>query len=428
MKPNTSPNKTGSSQRTSVLNTFLQILLIVVILGCGIALATHYLRTEPKAKPQKRQENRTLVEIKKIAFQDHQLTIEGMGTVLAAKTIDLTPGVGGEIVNISKNLVPGGRLEQGKTVVTIDPIDFKLDALELQNEVDIAKLELDLEMGNQRIAQKEFEILGENVSDAEKKLMLREPQLKMLQATLKNKQAKLAKSELSLSRTKVSAPFNSIVISTQANIGSRVSQSTPVAKLVGTDEFWIKLLLPVEKLKWIDIPSGDRERGSNLTVYLKDGPNSPYREGRITRLTANLEEQGKLAIVYAAIDDPLCLRAENSGKPKLLLGAFVRAEIEGVTLKNVLAIHRNHLRENNSVWIMGDQGRLNIRPVEIIARNKNQIFVRNSLQSGEKLITSLLPSPVEGTKLRLTSTDQKAKVRDNSGKAASVRQPALGEN
>lgn len=385
-----------------------------MVLGGGITLATYYLKTGPEPKSRKRIPNPPLVQIEKMNFQDHQLQIEGMGTVVAAKEINLTPGVSGEIIKINPHLVAGGSISAGETLINIDPIDYQLAVLELQNEVNIVSHEIELEMGNQRVSQKEFEILGQAVSQSEKSLILREPQLNIKKATLKNKQSKLAQAELNLKRTTVVAPFNATVISTSVNLGSRVSQSSPMANLVGTDEFWIKILLPVEHLQWIKLPDKDKSNGAMVRVYLDNHPDSPFREGQISKLAASLEEQGKLAILFAVVKDPLALLEENRDKPKLLLGAFVRAEIAGTTFRNVLAIDRNHLRENNSVWVMDDDDRLEIRPVQISARNKTQLFVTNSLKEGERLITSSLSAPVEGTKLRLLGKKMDGKAKDST--------------
>ncbi len=424
----TSNHSSQGSSRKKIFNIIFQFFLILAVLGCGIALATYYLKTGPKPKPRKRQPNPPVVQVETIHFQDHQLEIEGMGTVVPAREISLIPGVSGEIVKINPHLEAGGRLLVGEVLINIDPIDYQLTVLELQNEVDIVNHEIELEMGNQRVAQKEFEILGEVVSKAEKNLMLREPQLRIKQASLKNKQAKLAQAKLNLKRTTVVAPFNSTVISTSVSLGSRVNQTSPMAKLVGTDEFWVKLLLPVEHLQWIKLPDKDDERGTKVRIYLDNRHNSTFREGKISKLAANLEEQGKLAIVYAVVKDPLALQEKHRNQPKLLLGSFVRVEIEGTTFENVLAIERNHLRENNSVWIMGNDDKLDIRPVEISARNKTKLFITNSLKDGERLIISALSAPVEGTKLRLLSKEKKKNFKNTAGNRKTPQQDPKSNN
>ncbi len=392
------PEKSPGKKRS--ITVLLQFFLSAALLGGGVVLATYYMKTGPEAKQHKRQPNPPLVRVTEVHHDTHRLIINGMGTVLAAREVNLTPGVGGEIIAISDNMVPGGFFTKGETLVTIDPVDYELAILQLRSEVAKAENDLELEMGNQRIAQKEYEILGQEVSKAEKKLMLREPQLNMQRATLQGIKARLAQAELNLKRTRVKAPFNGVVLSRSVNYGSRVNESTPLARLVGTDLFWLKLAIPTDQLKWITFP-GEGRQGSKVQIFLQEkGRDGATRIGQIIRLAADVEEKGRMATVYAAVRDPLCLRSENRNKPKILLGSFVRAEIEGTELKAVVPINRDHLRDNDSIWLMTDGDTLEIRHVDIVARTDDRVFIESGLENGERLIISNLAAPVAGSPLK----------------------------
>lgn len=379
----------------------LQLFLSLLVLGCGVALAAYYLKTGPEAKPRKRQPSPALVQVAPVHYGSHQLIISAMGPVLAAKEISLTPGVSGEIIAMSDQMVPGGFFAENELLLTIDPIDYQLAVRQLQSEVAQARNDLELEMGNQRIARKEFELLGQKVTEEEKKLMLRLPQLEMKKATLAGVEARLAQAELNQKRARVLAPFNGVVLSRSVNVGTRVSQSTPLARLVGTDEFWIKLAIPTDQLQWIIFPS-DKEEGSMVKIFLQQKTNGdPIRLGRVIRLAADIEEQGRMAAVYITVKDPLSLLPENKGKPQLLLGSFIRAEIMGTELSSVVPIDRDHLRENDSIWLMSKDNSLEIRQVDILAKTIDKVFVGSGLKNGDRLIVSALSSPVAGSPLQL---------------------------
>jgi RND family efflux transporter MFP subunit len=399
MKSADTPAPEGSPNKKRSITVFLQLFLSIAILGCGAVLASYYLKTGPEAKPRKHETSPPLVEVKQINYGSHRLIINGMGTVLAAKEINLTASVGGEIVNMSDKMVPGGFFAKEELLMTIDPVDYQLVVKRLQSEVGKVQNELELEMGNQLIARKEFEVLGQEVSTAEKKLMLREPQLEIQKATLAGVKATLAQAELNLKRTQVKAPFNGVVLSRSVNFGSRISESTVLARLVGTDEFWLKLAIPTAQLKWITFPTGGRQ-GSEVRIFLQETTKDPvYRTGRVVRLAADVEEQGRMAAVYVAVKDPLCLLPENSEKPqlpKLLLGSFVRADIEGSELASVVTVNRDYLREGDSIWVMKDDNTLEIRQVDIVARTNDQVLIGSGLADGEKLIVSGLSAPVTG--------------------------------
>lgn len=396
----------------------LQLFLCVAIIGCGVALATYYLKTSPKAKAKKRDPRPPMVQTKAVTFQSYSLDVMAMGTIQAAEKIELTPGIGGEIIEISSLFAPGANFNKDDSLVTIDPIDYKLTVLQLQTEVAIAQHELDLEMGNQQVALQEFEILGQDVSQSEKRLMLRKPQLDIKHATLKNKQAKLAQAEINLMRTEVLAPFNGVVISREVNRGSRVNQSSVIATLAGTDEYWVKLAVPVEQLQWIEFPSATALQGAEVEIFMQDSDPKNSRFGKIHSLAAGLENQGKMAVAYATIQDPLCLNEKNINKPRLLLNTFVKARIQGVELDSVAVIKRDHLRENNTVWLMDHDDKLEVRPLEIVASTRDLVLVRNGLKDGELLITSGLSSPVAGLQIKKFKPQQKngrLKKEKNSG-------------
>jgi RND family efflux transporter MFP subunit len=416
------PAPKGNPNKKRLIAILLQVLLSIAVLGCGVALAAYYLKTGPEAKPRKREPNPPLVEVKQIDYAPHRFTVNGMGTVLAAKEINLTPGVGGEIISMHDKMVPGGFFAKDDVLADIDPLDYELAVKRLQSEVAKVQNELELEMGNQRISQKEFELLGQEVSETEKKLMLREPQLAMQKATLDGAKATLAQAELNLKRTRIKAPFNGVVLSRSVNIGARVSESTVLARLVGTDEFWLKLAIPTDQLKWITFPADDKNRqGSRVRIFLRQtAKEDNFLIGRVVRLAADVEEQGRMAAVYVSVSDPLSLLPENREKPQLLLGSFVRAEIEGSQLASVVAINRDYLREGDRVWLMNGDNTLEIREVDIIAKNNDLIFIGPGLADGEKLIVSGLSSPVAGIPVKLLPMGKDRQNEDRTATATDV--------
>jgi hypothetical protein len=118
----------------------------------------------------------------------------------------------------------------------------------------------------------------------------------------------------------------------------------------------------------------------------------------VIRLRSDLDEKGRMARVLAAVDDPLGLA--DAERPALLLGAFVRAEIQGRRLKNVLALDRNWLRDGDVVWVMDSAGKLAIRRPQIVYRGTDQVFIRDGVEAGDRIVTSNLAVAVTGMPLR----------------------------
>ena len=401
-QPGPDSQETGRQEPLGKGVVLLRIVLPVLVLGIGLFAAFWMMKTGPEAKPRTKSRNAALVNVVPIEFKSHQVLIDAMGTVRPEQEVLLKPQLSGEIVEINDEFLPGGYLPAGEVLLKIDETDYRLAAEQIQDEVSRAETELQLERGRQLVAIKEFELLGEALSEEEQALMLRQPQLDSLRAALSAANSRLRQAEINLQRTEIRAPFNAVVLSRQVNLGTRVTTGSDLARLIGTDAYWVEASVPVSRLRWIDIPQSRTDRGAAARIYDQAAWGSGVsRKGRVVRLSAALEEKGRMARLLIEVPDPLSLTPVNYRKPVLLLNSYVRVEIAGRQLDSTVALSRNLLRDNETVWIMDADDRLDIRKVEIAYRGEKEVFVATGLNPGERLVTSLLPAPVQGMPLRV---------------------------
>ncbi len=406
-----------SSHQHSLLVRILRILLPVVVLAAGVFIVLWMMETKPQAKPRPQARNAALVEVQRVEYGPQRTQVDAMGTVVAARQVELKPQVSGEILTLSDNLVPGGYFRTGETLLRIDPTDYRLTVRQLASEVAQIESDLQLEQGNQLIAQKEYELLGQPVTEAELSLILRQPQLDSLRASLEAAQVKLEQAKVDLARTEISAPFNAVVQTREVNVGSRVGESTALATLVGTDEYWVEVSVPVSQLRWIKIPQAKGEVGSLVKIFDNAAWGAEaYREGRVIRLAAGLETQGRMARLLVQVKDPLALSAGSLGKPRLLIDSYVQVQIEGLALPSAVALDRSLLRDGDNLWLLDDQGRLEIRPVSVAFKGRDQALITAGVAPGEQLVTSDLAAPVAGMALRVSED----KTQDGNGVANST--------
>ena len=433
------------------LSRAVRLLLVLAILGAGAGGAFYWLTHKPKARRKRPQAQARLVEVTSVRPGRETVVVRAMGAVAPARSIQLAPRVGGEIVTISPDFVPGGRFEKGAVIARIDPEDFQLalaqqkadaerlaalarqaEATAAQRETDVTQAECnrDIEMGRQSVAKREYELLGQTVDSRDEALILRRPQLKTAEAACAAAQAALRsaqaasqsaqaakeaaevavqRAELDLARTTLHSPFNAVVQSREVNLGSQVAVGSPVATFLGTDAYWVEASVPVDQLKWIRIPRSGGETGSLVRVYNEAawGPEA-CRTGRVLRLESSLEEQGRMARVLVSVPDPLGLEDPSGETPPLLIGSYVGVEIEGTALENVIALDRDHLRDGNRVWVMNGRGELEIRRVEVAYRGRERVLVADGLKAGEKVVTTDLMAPVAGLPLRTEAAEASA--------------------
>ena len=315
------PSTSGKETKANLLRLLLPVIVIII----SASVAVWMMQSGPKAKPRAKTRNAVLVDVRPIELGPHTTTVSIMGTVKPQREVALKPRVSGEIIKVADNLIPGGRFNKGDELLAIDPSDYQLVVRQLASEVARVESDMQVELGRQRVAQKEFELLGESVSEVEKTLMLREPQLENNRALLEGTRARLEQAQLDLKRTSVRSPFNAVVMSREVNLGTRVSPSTTLATLVGSDSYWVEAPIPASQLQWISISQEDSDSGSPVRIYdsVAWGPNRS-RSGQLVGLTAMVEENGRMATLLAKIADPLSLQPTSSEQPKLLLGSYVR--------------------------------------------------------------------------------------------------------
>ncbi|MET0090844.1 MAG: efflux RND transporter periplasmic adaptor subunit [Candidatus Thiodiazotropha sp.] len=373
---------------------------LAVVLVAGVAV-TYLMNTSSHAKRGKPTREARLVEVVSVSPTTVQLAIEAWGTVEPARQIELQAQVAGEVQRISDNLEPGAYVDQGEQLVQIDPSDYQLAVRQRKADQVKAEADLALEAGKGAVAKQEFALLKQtsNPSKEQRSLMLREPQQATARASVAAAEAALAAAELDLARTRIPAPFNALVLERQVDSGARVAVGGSLATLVGTDSFWVELAVPAASLRWIGLPGADRP-GSTVRLYqdLVWGKGH-HRKGQVIRLRGDLDEKGRMARLLVAVPDPLA--RQDSAQDSLLIGAFVRAEIEGLELQDVLALERAWLRDEDALWVMDAEGKLAIRKPEVVYRGVNQVYARGGLSPGDRIVTSELSVAVEGMPLRL---------------------------
>ncbi|MCP3175839.1 efflux RND transporter periplasmic adaptor subunit [Desulfuromonas sp. KJ2020] len=392
--PSPDPRRRGS--------LLLRYLLPLLILVGAVAMVFWLMKTGPKAKPKPKERQAILVEVQPVHIGPQRTVIHAMGTVKPAREVTIMPQVSGEVIAINPHFMPGGMLAEGEEFLRIEPADYRIAVSQLESEVARVEAEIQLEQGRQLVARREYELLGEEVSEEEKALMLRQPQLDTLKASLAAAAARLQQARLDLERTTMTSPFNAVVQTRHVNLGTRVTPATALVELAGTDAYWVELSVPVSQLRWIKLPDRTGGKGSRVRIYDEAAWGKDlFREGHVLRLAASVEPEGRMARLLVEVEDPLARRQANAGRPRMLIDSYVRVEIVGSAVEAAAKIPRRLVRDGDTVWIMNEQDRLEIRPIEILFRGRDEVLVPQGLQEDERLVVTDLSAAVEDMRLRL---------------------------
>jgi multidrug efflux pump subunit AcrA (membrane-fusion protein) len=264
-----------------------------------------------------------------------------------------------------------------------------------------AEADLALELGQQEVARKEWELLRgkKSMSSQEAYLALRKPQLEQARADVAKARLDLQQAELDLERRSVLAPFNCLVLEKNVDLGAQVSTQTTIATLVGTDAYWVETSIPRDRLAWIHVPKGGKGTGSAARIRSASTDNE--RPGQVIRLLGDIESEGRMARVLVRVDDPLFLKENDPSLVPLLLGEYVHVDIQGRVLDHVVAIPRDALRDGNTIWIATSENTLDIRPADIVWRDAHVAYLGGGVQEGERIIISDIAAPVQNMDIRI---------------------------
>jgi RND family efflux transporter MFP subunit len=382
------------------------LLLCVVVIAAGLGVSAYIKKTAPKAQKREPVNNIPRVETQDLVVGDHQVSIDAMGSVVPAREVTLKARVSGEIVSLHPDFITGGFVGQGEPILKIDPQDYRLALARKKSQLVNSQYELKLEMGYQEVARREWSLInkGKPATPEDAELALRKPHLAKARSDLAAAEAELEQAKLNLSRTEIEAPFNAIIRAKHVEIGSQISTQDALAELVGTDEYWIRASLPVDRLRWFRIPASRNETGALVTVHYR----GYRRTGRVIRLLGDLETQGRMARILVSVKDPLNISDSAPDQPPMLIGEYVRIEIQGDRLDSVYRIPRSALRDNNTIWLAGADDTLLVRSVEPVWRDDRLVLVEDSIKPGERLIVSDLATPVAGMPIEASPVSPRA--------------------
>ncbi len=422
------------------LRTILPLLLLAGAAGTGVVL----LKTSPTVPKSIPPLVAAVVEVADFSAQDVSVVVEAFGSVVAARQTPVQPQVTGRVVMLHPQLLPGGLLKQGQPLLKIDGDDYRIQLAETTAQLSMAQVEIEgLGAGvsalRSRAAQVEAELeylrwnmerlnrLLENRQageaeglDARTKCASQEAVLSGIRAQIREQEhgvaaaearitvaeSRVAAARLALARTHVEVPFDAVVLAESVEVGQLLTPQTVVATLAATDEFWVQAAVPVGQLNRIRFSGPQATGGSPVTITLATGAQPVSRRGEVLRPLGQLNPQGRMAQIVVAIRDPLALDRDPAERTEAIrIGSYVRLAIDAGLLQGVYAIPRQALRENSRLWVRDRDGRLDIRPVDIVWRRQDDVLVRGGFKEGDQLVTTHLASVVPGMPLEVRTPD-----------------------
>lgn len=399
----------------------ISLALITLVVGAGATIATVMYHTRP-APPQKASAlPPPLVQTITIGPETVTETITGYGSARAYRSVVLTAEVGGAVMELADRLRAGSLVDADQLLIRIDERRY-LQALEEKlssaaaAEADL--LRLDVEEANLKrligIADNEVEVTrneerrlaalleGEHASSREydlarlahsravrertnyeNQLALIAPRRKQLRAAHQARLAEVELARLDVEHCRIAAPFEGQIDELMVEVGEAVQRGSAMVKLIDPLRIEVPIELPVSTRPRVAIETA-------VTLSVDSAPELQW-SGEVERASPSADERSRTFQAYVVVDN---LRQETP----LVPGYFLRAEVTGPTLTDVLLVPRGAIVDDHVFVVNGDRAAR--RGVQVERLLAERAVVTGDFAPGDRVIVTNLDVLEEGSVVR----------------------------
>ncbi len=298
----------------------------------------------------------------------------------------------------------GGFFEADAPLLRIDAHDYEQARIGTRAEVAASRLRQAQAQAEAEIAVREWQELGEGPASA---LTAHVPQLENARAALAAAQANLGQAERNLERTELRAPYAGRVREKTVDVGQFVAAGAAVGSIYAIDFAEIRLPLPDGELAFLaELPlvyRGESQRaGPRVTLRAEFAGKTHEWQGRLVRTEGEIDPSSRMVHAVAQVRNPYGRGADRQ-RPPLAVGMYVRAEIEGAMVSDVVLLPRAAVRVDGRVLVVDEQQRLRYREIEILRATRDTLVVRSGLHDGERVVLSALDAVTDGMVVRVES-------------------------
>jgi len=303
------------------------------------------------------------------------LVAQGAGTIQARYVSQVGFEVAGRL--ISRDVDVGAIVKKGQKLAELSAVDYQNKATAAEADLIAAKATL-----VQAAAQEErFRILlgkgfaSRSVYDDALK------SLRSAEAVVNAAEADLRIAQNQLSYTQLVAPDDGVVTATRADPGQVVTAGQMVVEISRVAEREAFFAVASEHVAHAKL-------GMGVQVWLQGRP-EVAANGIIREISPEADSSTGTFEVRVSLPWP---------RPEMRLGAVVvgRVELEGKHVISLPATALLQSRDQPEVWVIGDDGKVHRRSVELLEFDTDRVAVSRGLSAGEKVVIAGVNSLADG--------------------------------
>ncbi|WP_181257098.1 efflux RND transporter periplasmic adaptor subunit [Pseudaminobacter soli (ex Li et al. 2025)] len=319
----------------------------------------------PTDEPAASQAASLTVAVEPVQAEQVASVVAGTGSVTAWQEAAISTESGG--MQLTEVLVEeGDRVKKGDVLARLDSSLLRAQLTEQEAAIEQARATLaSAEMASAR-AEKLLKSSAVSVETAEGKATA----VQTGRAQVAQAEAAANRIRVQVDRTEITAPFDGVIASKPAVVGSIVQAGTELMTIIRDDRLEVEVRLPDK-----DLPS--IARGQKATVTDAAGRISA---GTVSSVAEKVDRATRLGTVRIALENGAGL------KP----GMFARVSIDASN-RPALTVAENALVWRGSkpaVFVLGDDGKVKSRSVETGQRAGGRVAILSGLSEGESIVVS----------------------------------------
>ncbi|BED90140.1 membrane protein [Pseudoalteromonas sp. MM1] len=323
------------------------VVTLVAIVCIGLAISYNGQKMAQQAngpKPAPTESIAPNVTVINAVPSTYQAYVSGHGEAKAHWALTLKAQVKGEITKMSEQFATGNLVKKDQVLAQIDNTEYLQAVASAKATLADAKLALQEEQDLGGQAKREWQRSGVTQAPSSP-LVFRTLQLEAAQATADNAQYALQTAQRDEKNTRLSAPFDAVILSRDIDLGTYVSIGDTLATLNSTDK--VEITVPLSLNQWQNLASD-----KSGEVILSDVTTQNQWQGYIARFEQHLDDSSRQRSVVVALDKPF-----EQATP-LLPGAFLAVQIAGKALNNVIKLPASAVSQEGLIWYVNEQNTL----------------------------------------------------------------------
>jgi multidrug efflux system membrane fusion protein len=332
----------------------------------------------------------TTVGVAQAEQADIPVTLDALGTVIAAATATVRPQVSGVLRQV--NFAEGQLVTPGQVLAVIDQRSFDIALLQArgQRQRDEAQLE------SAKVMLARFRTLLEQDSIARQEVDTQAALVKQLEGTVMTDRALEGLAKLNLSYTEVKAPIGGRVGLRTVDIGNLVSSGDANGIAVITQLTPIDVVFAVPQDQLPQLQARIRENAELPAIAFDRTRTEALGSGRFRALDNQVDVQTGTVRAKA--------RFPNNNQ-QLFPSQFVNLRLHVDTIKNAVVVPVTALRHGANgdfVYVLNPAERtVSLRPVTRGQATVDKVEIRSGLKAGEQVITEGADRLKDGAKVTL---------------------------